>query len=71
METFMDDKNKEISFEDALKELEEIVEELNNGEMELEKAIIAYEKGMRLKDICENKLKDAQERIEIIQNKKD
>ena len=38
--------------------------------MELEKAISAYEKGMKLKSICEAKLKNAQERIELIQNKK-
>ena len=62
--------DKKISFEDALKNLEKIVEELNNGDMELEKAITAYEKGMELKNICETKLKNAQERIEIIQRKK-
>ena len=63
-------KNNDISFEDALKDLEKIVEELNNGDMELEKAISAYEKGIKLKNICEERLKNAQERIELIQNKK-
>ena len=53
---------KNISFEEALKNLEKIVEELNNGDMELEKAITAYEKGIELKNICESKLKNAQER---------
>ena len=38
--------------------------------MELEKAITAYEKGIKLKNICEAKLKNAQERIEILQNEK-
>ena len=66
----MIDKNKNISFEEALKDLEKIVDELNNGDMELEKAISAYEKGIKLKNICELKLKNAQERIEIIQNEK-
>ena len=63
-------KNTDISFEEALKDLEKIVEELNNGDMELEKAITAYEKGIKLKNICEDRLKNAQERIELIQNKK-
>ena len=63
-------KNTDISFEDALKDLEKIVEELNNGDMDLEKAITAYEKGIKLKNICEDRLKNAQERIELIQNKK-
>ena len=63
-------KKNEISFEEALKDLEKIVEDLNNGDMELEKAITAYEKGIQLKNICEERLKNAQERIELIQNKK-
>ena len=63
-------KKNDISFEEALKELEKIVEAFNNGDMELEKAITAYEKGIQLKNICEERLKNAQERIELIQNKK-
>ena len=63
-------KENDISFEEALKDLEKIVEDLNNGDMELEKAITAYEKGIQLKNICEERLKNAQERIELIQNKK-
>ena len=63
-------KKNDISFEEALKDLEKIVEDLNNGDMELEKAITAYEKGIQLKNICEERLKNAQERIELIQSKK-
>ena len=63
-------KKNDISFEEALKDLEKIVEDLNNGDMELEKAITAYEKGIQLKNICEDRLKNAQERIELIQSKK-
>ena len=66
----MTKKNNDISFEEALKDLEKIVEELNNGDMELEKAITAYEKGIKLKNICEERLKNAQERIELLQTKK-
>tara|TARA_A100001015_G_scaffold260188_1_gene304710 strand:- start:69 stop:278 length:210 start_codon:yes stop_codon:yes gene_type:complete len=66
----MTEKKNDISFEEALKDLEKIVEDLNNGDMELEKAITAYEKGIQLKNICEDRLKNAQERIELIQNKK-
>ena len=66
----MTTKKNDISFEEALKDLEKIVEDLNNGDMELEKAITAYEKGIQLKNICEERLKNAQERIELIQNKK-
>ena len=66
----MTTKKNDISFEEALKDLEKIVEDLNNGDMELEKAITAYEKCILLKNICEERLKNAQERIELIQNKK-
>ena len=63
----MNSKEK-ISFEDALKDLEEIVDNLNNDELELEKAISAYEKGMELKKICEQRLKEAKLRIENIKD---
>ena len=65
----MKDNNK-ISFEDALKNLEEIVENLNNDDLNLEEAISAYEKGMELKKICEKRLKEAKLRIENIKNEK-
>ena len=65
----MNNKNK-ISFEDALKDLEEIVETLNNDDLDLEKAIAAYEKGMELKKICEQRLKEAKLRIENIKEEK-
>ena len=66
----MTENKKDMTFEQALNSLEEIVDQLNDGEMELEKAISAYEKGMKLKNICEAKLKNAQERIELIQAEK-
>ena len=56
----------DLTFEEALKDLEVIVEELNDDKLELEKAIQAYEKGVILKNICEQKLKNAKERIEKI-----
>jgi exodeoxyribonuclease VII small subunit len=55
-----------MSFEDALKELESIVTQLEQGKVELEKSIEIYERGTQLKAHCETKLKDAQARIEKI-----
>ena len=63
----MNNKEK-VSFEDALRDLEEIVDNLNNDDLELEKAISAYEKGMKLKKICEERLKEAKLRIENIKD---
>ena len=55
-----------LSFEDALKELEKIVGQLEQGKVELEKSIEIYERGTHLKAHCEAKLKDAQSRIDKI-----
>ena len=62
-------ENKEMSFEDNIKKLEEIVDKLASGEVDLEKSLEYYKQGMELKKICEEKLKSAQERIEIIEKK--
>ncbi len=60
------DDVKSLSFEDALKQLEEIVARLERGQVELEESISIYERGAALKAHCEKKLKDAQARIEKI-----
>ena len=56
-----------MNFETALKSLEEIVNQLDSGEIDLDKAVEAYEKGTKLKEHCEKKLKEAQLRIEKIE----
>ena len=53
----------EMSFEDALEELEEIVRTLEGGKGRLEEAIGAYERGAKLKAHCEKKLKEAEEKV--------
>ncbi len=57
---------KDLSFEDALGELETIVKSLETGQAKLEDSITAYERGIALKNHCEAKLKDAQAKIEKI-----
>jgi exodeoxyribonuclease VII small subunit len=56
----------QLSFEDALKRLEEIVRTLEKGEAPLDRSIDLYQEGDRLKRQCEARLKDAQARIEQI-----
>lgn len=56
----------ELSFEDALRQLEEIVSRLESGRVELEESIAIYERGASLKAHCEKRLKDAEARIEKI-----
>ncbi len=55
------------SFEQALKELEDIVRKLESGELSLDESITLYERGQALKGVCEAKLADARARIEQIQ----
>lgn len=63
----MTEEIKDISFEDALLQLENIVRELEAGRIKLDDAVTAYEKAVALKQFCENKLKAAQLKIEKIQ----
>ena len=57
---------QKMSFEEALAELRQIVERLEQGEGKLDDAIRAYERGAQLKQHCEACLRDAQAKIEKI-----
>ncbi len=54
---------RKMSFEQALEELKEIVERLEQGQGELDQAIEAYQRGALLKRHCEAKLRDAEQKI--------
>ena len=55
-----------MSFEDALAELEAIVRRLEAGQVKLDEAIVSYERGAQLKQHCERKLNEAQQRVDRI-----
>ena len=55
-----------MTFEQALAELETIVQDLERGQLDLEAAIQAYERGTALKAHCQRKLQEAQLRVEKI-----
>lgn len=62
----MEEKDiKDLSFEEALARLENLVRELESGRIRLDDAVTAYERAVSLKKLCENKLRDAQLKIEI------
>ena len=56
----------EMTFEQAMSELERIVTELERGDVPLEDSISLYEKGAELKKRCETKLKDAEQKVAAI-----
>ena len=55
-----------MTFEEALEELEIIVNKLETGEVTLEGAVDAYERGSKLKDQCQKKLNEARMKVEKI-----
>lgn len=63
--------NDALSFEQALKQLEGIVEQLEKEDVPLEKAIDFYQTGMKLSALCDEKLKDAQTKMTEIMNEDD
>jgi len=56
----------EMSFEDAMKALEQVVSKLERGDVPLEDSIKLYEQGAALKKRCETKLKEAEEKVAAI-----
>ncbi|MBP6919741.1 MAG: exodeoxyribonuclease VII small subunit [Candidatus Omnitrophica bacterium] len=61
----------EIRFEDALKKLEKIVEELEQGDLSLDEALKKYQEGIELSRACTARLENAKKKIDVLaKNKK-
>lgn len=61
----------EIKFEDALKKLEKIVEDLEKGDLSLDEALKKYQEGIELSRICSQRLENAKKKIDVlVKNKK-
>lgn len=59
-------KNESPSFEDSLSELEALVERMEGGELSLEDALAAFERGVALTRSCQQALQAAEQRVEIL-----
>jgi exodeoxyribonuclease VII small subunit len=59
-------EDKELTFEEAMMKLEEIVEKLEEGNVPLEQAISFFQEGMRLSKFCHDKLQHAEKQMEYI-----
>ena len=57
-----------LTFEEAMKELELLVDSLDKGDISLDEAIAAYDRGSQLKDHCQKKLNEAKMKVETIQS---
>ena len=58
-------------FEDALNKLEKIVSELEEGDIPLEESLKLFEEGIRLSRLCNQKLDEAEKKVEILSKGKD
>ena len=58
---------KKLTFEEAMQELEKLVDSLDKGDVSLDEAIEAYDRGSQLKDYCQKKLNEAKMKVETIQ----
>ncbi len=61
----------EKKFEAALTRLEEIVQELEQGDIPLDQSLKLFEEGIRLSRICNKRLEDAERKVEILMKDKD
>ncbi len=59
----------ESSFEEALKRLETLVQEMEAGKLSLDQMIAHFEEGSKLSELCGKKLNDVERRIEILVKK--
>ena len=64
----VNDPLEKMTFEDAMKELENLVDALDKGDVSLDEAIAAYDRGSQLKDHCQKKINEAKMKVETIQS---
>ena len=67
----VNDTLEKMTFEEAMKELERLVDSLDKGDVSLDEAITAYDRGSQLKDHCQKKLNEAKMKVETIQSSGD
>lgn len=64
-------ENNELSFEAGLERLEQIVKELEQGDLPLERTLELFEQGVQISANCRRKLEEAENRVEILLKKGD
>lgn len=67
----MSKKTKDLKFEQAMNQLEKMVEKLEGGDLSLEDSLKVFEEGMELTKFCEQKIEEAEGKVEtLIKDKK-
>lgn len=57
---------EKITFEEALKHLEQSVEQLESGDLTLEKSLEVFETGIKMSRICHRKLEETEQKVELL-----
>lgn len=68
-ELMPEEQTAPFTFETSLQELENIVKELEKGDLPLEQSLSLFEKGMHLSAECKRQLEEAESRVEILMKK--
>jgi exodeoxyribonuclease VII small subunit len=63
-------KIENLSFEDSLNELEQIVQNLEKGELSLEDSMSLFERGLSLSQVSQEKLQEAEQKVQILMDNK-
>ncbi len=61
-------KNSNL-FEDSLEELEQLVEQMEQGDLSLEESLKSFERGVKLTNTCQKALQDAEQKVQILLEK--
>ncbi len=61
----------ELTFEKALNKLEQIVQDLEKGELSLEKSLAKFEEGVKLSRFCNTKLDETEKKVTLLMEKGD
>ncbi len=69
MSTRKAEKEAKLDFETAMRDLEELVERLEQGDLPLEESLAAFERGVILTRSCQTALKEAEQKVEILLKK--
>ncbi len=62
-------KNNTNLFEDSLEELEQLVEQMEQGDLSLEESLKSFERGVKLTSTCQKALQEAEQKVQILLEK--
>lgn len=65
----MDEDKKEMAFEEAMAELEALVQKLDEGDLGLEESLTVYERAVELRDLCRKRLEEYDRRVSRLMEK--